>query len=116
MYLWRFYISLILYNIIHSLIVVWNFSTTGAICYRRFEYFRKLIVVNFSVLLKLTVNTDVGRSLPPPKKFATELEIFAVKCIKEWNDEFGENFKHEFNFVFNYLNKYKKVRFGQNNN
>lgn len=64
-----------------------------------------------SVLLKLTVNTDAGRTLPPPKKFATDLELYSIRCIKEWNDEFGKNFKDEFNFVFKYLNKYKKVGF-----
>lgn len=79
---------------------------------REFEYFRKLIIVDISVLLKLTVNTDTGRSLPPPKKFATDLEIFAIRCIKEWNEAFGKDFKNEFDFVFKYLNKYKKVGFG----
>lgn len=67
------------------------------------------MIVDFSVLLKLTVNIDTERSLPPPKKFASDLEHFAIRCIKEWNDEFGNDFKDEFNFVFKYLNKYKKV-------
>lgn len=67
------------------------------------------MIVDFSVLLKLTVNVDIGRSLPPPKKFAADLELFAIRCIKEWNDEFGKDFENEFNFVFKYLNKYKKV-------
>lgn len=67
------------------------------------------MVVDFSVLLKLTINTEEGRPLPPPKKFAAELELFAVKCIKGWHDEFGKDFRVEFEFVFKYLNKYKKV-------
>lgn len=79
------------------------------ICFRKFEHFRKLIIVDISVLLKLTVNTDAGRTLPPPKKFAADLEIYSIKCIKEWSDEFGKDFKDEFNFVFKYLSKYKKV-------
>jgi hypothetical protein len=53
---------------------------------------------------------DAGRTLPPPKKFAAELEVFAIKCLKEWKDEFGKDFTAEFEFVFKYLNKYKKVR------
>ncbi|KAL5241831.1 hypothetical protein ACI65C_009241 [Semiaphis heraclei] len=77
----------------------------------KFEHFRKLIIVDISVLLKLTVNTDAGRTLPPPKKFATDLEIYSIRCIKEWNDEFGKDFKDEFNFVFKYLSKYKKIDF-----
>lgn len=81
------------------------------VCYRKFEQFRKLIIVDFSVLLKLTVNTDSGRSLPPPKKFAADLEVFAIRCIKEWKDQFGKDFKNEFNFIFKYLEKYKKVSF-----
>jgi len=79
------------------------------ICFRKFEHFRKLIIVDISVLLKLTVNTDAVRTLPPPKKFATDLEIYSIRCIKEWNDEFGKDFKDEFNFVLKYLSKYKKV-------
>jgi len=79
------------------------------ICFRKFEHFRKLIIVDISVLLKLTVNTESGRTLPPPKKFATDLELYSIRCIKEWNDEFGNDFKDEFNFVFTYLSKYKKV-------
>lgn len=53
----------------------------------------------------------MGRSLPPPKKFAADLEVFAIRCIKEWKDQFGKDFKDEFNFVFKYLEKYKKVSF-----
>lgn len=79
------------------------------LCFRKFEHFRKLIILDISVLLKLTINTDAGRTLPPPKKFAADLEIYSIKCIKEWSDEFGKDFKDEFNFVFKYLNKYKKV-------
>ncbi|KAL4143742.1 hypothetical protein QTP88_006036 [Uroleucon formosanum] len=79
--------------------------------FKKFEHFRKLIVVDISILLKLTVNTDAGRTLPPPKKFATDLELYSIRCIKEWNDEFGKDFKDEFNFVFKYLNKYKKIDF-----
>lgn len=67
------------------------------------------MIADLSILLKLTVNVDTGRSLPPPKKFAADLELFAIRCIKEWNDEFGKDFENEFNFVFKYLNKYKKV-------
>ncbi|XP_025409474.1 UV-stimulated scaffold protein A-like isoform X2 [Sipha flava] len=54
---------------------------------------------------------DAGRTLPPPKKFAAELEVFAIKCLKEWKDEFGKDFTAEFEFVFKYLNKYKKIDF-----
>ncbi|XP_025205576.1 UV-stimulated scaffold protein A-like [Melanaphis sacchari] len=79
--------------------------------FKKFEHFRKLIIANISVFLKLTVNTDTGRTLPPPKKFATDLEIYSIRCIKEWSDEFGKDFKDEFNFVFKYLNKYKKIDF-----
>ncbi|CAI6367465.1 unnamed protein product [Macrosiphum euphorbiae] len=79
--------------------------------FKKFEHFRKLIIVDISILLKLTVNTDAGRTLPPPKKFATDLELYSIRCIKEWNDEFGKDFKDEFNFVFKYLNKYKKIDF-----
>lgn len=67
------------------------------------------MIVDFSTLLKLTVNTDAGKFLPPPKKFAADLELFSIKCMKEWRDEFGKDFKDEFNYIFNYLNKYKKV-------
>ncbi|CAH1724240.1 unnamed protein product [Aphis gossypii] len=79
--------------------------------FKKFEHFRKLIILDISVLLKLTINTDAGRTLPPPKKFAADLEIYSIKCIKEWSDEFGKDFKDEFNFVFKYLNKYKKIDF-----
>lgn len=77
--------------------------------FRKFERFRKLVIVDFSVLVKLTINTDTGRSLPPPKKFAADLELYAIRCIKEWNEEFGKVFKDEFGFVLKYLSKYKKV-------
>ncbi|XP_022182418.1 UV-stimulated scaffold protein A-like isoform X2 [Myzus persicae] len=79
--------------------------------FKKFEHFRKLIIIEISVLLKLTVNTDAGRTLPPPKKFAADLEVYSIRCIKEWNDEFGKDFKDEFNFVFKYLSKYKKIDF-----
>lgn len=77
--------------------------------FRKFEKFRRLVIADFSVLLKLTVNTDPGRPLPAPKKFASELELFAIRCIKDWRDEFGKDFKDEFDFVLKYLSKYKKV-------
>ncbi|XP_050435748.1 UV-stimulated scaffold protein A-like isoform X2 [Adelges cooleyi] len=79
--------------------------------FKKYEHFRKLVVDDLSVFLKLTVNTDMTKPLPPPKKFARELEMAAVRCIKEWKDNFGADFVDEFDFAFSYLNKYKKIDF-----
>ncbi|XP_050534156.1 UV-stimulated scaffold protein A-like [Daktulosphaira vitifoliae] len=79
--------------------------------FKKFQHFRKLVIDDFSIFLKLTINTDINKPLPPPKKFAKELEIMSVKYIKEWKDEFGSDFIDEFDFVFKYLNKYKKIDF-----
>lgn len=92
------------YNDDRASLVVFDFFF-----FRKFEQFRRLVIADFSVLLKLTVNTEPGRPLPPPKKFASELELFAIRCIKDWRDEFGKDFKDEFDFVLKYLSKFKKV-------
>lgn len=95
-----------------------NFTVSGSnrssrrcsLRFREFEHFRRLVIVDFSVLIALTVNTDTERPLPPPKRFAADLELYAIRCVKEWRDQFGKVFKDEFDFVVKYLSKYKKVR------
>ncbi|XP_067008915.2 UV-stimulated scaffold protein A isoform X2 [Anabrus simplex] len=78
--------------------------------FRRSHCFRELLVSNMQHLMELAVETSPDHPLPPPRTAALNLKRMALRCIREWNSEFGDGYK-KLKLGYNYLKHCKKVDF-----
>ncbi|XP_056131643.1 UV-stimulated scaffold protein A isoform X2 [Lampris incognitus] len=61
--------------------------------FSRSHHFRTLLVENFQDFLELTVETDSGQPLPPPKEVARKLKTLAIRTVQSWHASFGTAYK-----------------------
>ncbi|XP_042526945.1 UV-stimulated scaffold protein A isoform X2 [Dipodomys spectabilis] len=78
--------------------------------FTRSHQFRTLLVSDFQEFLELTLGTDPGQPLPPPKEAAQQLRQAALRAVEGWNETFGKAYK-KLALGYHFLRHTKKVDF-----
>ncbi len=78
--------------------------------FSRSHCFRNLVASEFQEFTKLVLDINPEKALPPPAAAAKQLKLSATKCIKEWDNVYGEAYK-KLRIGYNYLKKTKMVDF-----
>ncbi|XP_069877761.1 UV-stimulated scaffold protein A [Dipodomys merriami] len=78
--------------------------------FTRSHQFRMLLVSDFQEFLELTLGTDHGQPLPPPKEAAQQLRQAALRAVEGWNEKFGKAYK-KLALGYHFLRHTKKVDF-----
>ncbi|ELW62740.1 hypothetical protein TREES_T100000761 [Tupaia chinensis] len=78
--------------------------------FARSHQFRMLVISDFQEFLELTLGTDHGQPLPPPREVAQRLKQAAIQAVEGWNEKFGEAYK-KLALGYHFLRHNKKVDF-----
>ncbi|XP_062964848.1 UV-stimulated scaffold protein A isoform X2 [Cynocephalus volans] len=78
--------------------------------FARSHQFRMLVISDFQEFLELTLGTDHGQPLPPPRDAAQRLRRAAMRAVQGWSEKFGEAYK-KLALGYHFLKHNKKVDF-----
>ncbi|NWR85744.1 UVSSA protein, partial [Furnarius figulus] len=78
--------------------------------FHRSHRFRTLLAAAFQEVLELTVGTEHGQPLPPPREAAQRLRRAAVEAVRDWHLQYGQAYK-QLSLGYHFLQHNKKVDF-----
>ncbi|NXU95149.1 UVSSA protein, partial [Xiphorhynchus elegans] len=76
--------------------------------FQRSHRFRTLLAAAFQEFLELTVGTEHGQPLPPPREAAQRLRKAAVEAVRDWHLQYGQAYK-QLSLGYHFLKHNKQV-------